>query len=216
MINKKKGIIIHTMSEYFKNFEESVIELANKLPQWNSENYNRRTQSAVSSLFEEAGEISGLISKYRTRKDYYSTPPKELTKGDFNKIREKFLDESGDLLWVLVCSVYCLLKGTSKHIDIEQILNSESIYNLSFEDALFDVIRDINLLRQTIMFLDNVENDDDADRVFCAFLDLLCSFRTFLYFLGDEYNITLENICEHNMEKLGVRYDKEGKRTDNK
>ena len=50
-------------------FEDSVIELASKLPQWNSEDMNRRLNSAGFSLLEEAGEISGLVSKKRIRKN---------------------------------------------------------------------------------------------------------------------------------------------------
>ena len=48
--------------QQINNFEQSVIDLANKLPQWSSEDMDRRKQSSVSSMFEEMGELCGLVS----------------------------------------------------------------------------------------------------------------------------------------------------------
>ena len=56
---------------YFNIFEDSVFNLAQELPQWNSDDKERILVSSISSLHEEAGEISGLISKFRIRKEKY-------------------------------------------------------------------------------------------------------------------------------------------------
>lgn len=187
------------MSTYFKDFEESVISLADTLPQWNSDNIERRIQSSVASLFEEAGELSGLVSKYRTRKSYYNANPKELE--DFDKIKEKFVDEAGDFLWVLICSIHCLL-GDNK-FDTEKFLTEDDSFSLTLETSLFDVISDIVTLQQHIMFNDNVIDES----IVSDFEYLISSFDTFLHFLNKEYDITLEEICKYNMDKLNKRYN---------
>lgn len=191
-----------------QDFIDSVVNLSNKLPQWNSDNIERRVQSSISSLFEEAGEISGLISKYRTRKNYYGAETRKLE--NFDYIRTKFIDETGDFLWVLVCSANCLNIPTN----IYELLydDKKDDFSLSLEIALFDVIRDITLLQQQLMFGD----DKTTKKVIYCFEDLFISFRVFLRFLAIEYSITLENIMQYNMEKLNVRYDDKGQRLDNK
>ena len=41
-------------------------------------------------------------------------------------------------------------------------------------------------------------------------------FSLFLLALKVEYNITLDDLIDYNMNKLSNRYDKDGKRTDGK
>lgn len=192
---------------YFNVFEESVKNLSEKLPQWNSNDKERTIMSAVSSLLEEAGEISGLISKKRVRKSYWKTEPKSLD--DFYEIRNKFIDEVGDFLWVLVCSIQCLTKNK---IDIEKKLcEDKHNYDVTFEIALFDVISDIITLQQHLMFNGN----DEEDFILIEdFEFLLESFNAFLSCLNKEYDIGLNKLCEHNMKKLNIRYTKDGKRID--
>lgn len=192
----------------FQQFKKSVISLADTLPQWNSEIVDRRIQSAISSLFEETGELCGVVSKKRTRKDYYGATPKDLP--DFDEIRTIFLDETGDLLWVLLCSVHCLI-GDDKII-VEELLNGEDNYCMTFEASLFDIMRDISLLQQCLMFTDNII----TIQVIHSFEDLLLSFKTYLRFLNKEYDIDLNEICEYNMNKLGARYNSNGQRVDGK
>ena len=197
------------VKEIFNNFEQSVIDLSKNLPQWNTDCLDRKAQSAISSLFEEAGEISGLISKYRTRKHYYDVEDYR-TLDNYNEIRTKFVDESGDLLWVLVCSINCLI--TKNKIDIFGVLTeADEDYSYSFETSLFDLIRDISTLQQQVLFDGCISNF-----VVYRFEDLLLSFRTFLLFLNKDYDITLEEIINFNMNKLGLRYDSKGQRTDEK
>lgn len=189
-----------TENSVFSEFKKSVIELADTLPQWNPENFERCIQSSISSLFEEAGELSGLISKYRTRKNYFGAKPKDLE--DFDKIREKFIDETGDLLWVIVCAVHCLTKD---ELIIEDILNktAKEYYAHSFEHSLFDVIRDIVLLYQDFYFSNDIVNDSITD----ALIDLIISFKIYLCYLDQEYFTDFDTICKYNMCKLGKRYN---------
>lgn len=209
-----KGKIVHmqydlqTKDSVFQQFKKSVFDLADTLPQWNSEIMDRRVQSAISSLFEETGELCGVVSKKRTRKHYYNAIPKELE--DFDEIRSTFLDETGDLLWIILCSVHCLI-GDDKII-IEELLNGEDNYCMTFEVSLFDIMRDISLLQQCLMFTDNIINI----QVIHSFEDLILSFKTYLNFLNKEYSINLDEICEYNMNKLGARYTKDGQRVDGK
>lgn len=193
-------------------FISSVDDLSSKLPQWNSEDKTRVVLSALSSLFEEAGEISGVISKYRIRKDNYGKKPKELN--NYDDAKTKFLDETGDLFWVIICTYCKLFKEHISTDDIFKILNDDYTgYCLSFEASLFDIIRDICLFEQQILLFSDATVDKT---VVSTFIDLLNEFSAFLDYLFIEYEIYPSDICEYNMNKLGVRYDNEGNRLDNK
>lgn len=203
-------------NKILSQFIKSVTDLADGLPQWSSMDDERLKQSIISSLFEEAGEISGLISKYRTRKHYWETEPKFLSKDEFNLIKEKFMDETGDLLWVIVCSVNVLYflsnsiyDGSNENVNID-IIDKEvlhcPIFDVSFEQSLFDVIRDISLLRQSLVFSVKVNKND--------VINLLNSFGVYLVKLEEEYGITFDEICTYNMNKLGKRYTIEGEKVD--
>lgn len=188
------------LENLFLEYQQSVIDLANKLPQWNSKDYNRRLNSAIASLFEEAGEISGLISKTRIRKDYWKKDVKTLS--DYEDIRQKFIDETSDFLWVLVCSCYSLgWKG-----DIYNILIKEpnNILGMTFESSLYNIFDDIFSL--------NVCCGDIKPFIY----DIIFDFNIFLSKLNEEYEIKLEDLITFNMNKLNNRYDKDGKRVDGK
>ena len=195
------------MNPLFEEFKQSVYELANKLPQWSSEDYSRRFHSAMSSLFEEAGEISGLISKRRIRKNYWKAVPNTLE--DFEIIRQEFISEASDFLWVLTCSCYVL-----GHIDIDlikQFSDAEIEYNnyeLDFEQTLYDVFSSLVLTENANLF---------EDRCIRSCLeDVAYSFGLFLASLFKEYNISFDELLTYNMNKLEHRYDKDGKRVDGK
>nr|CAI9752290.1 hypothetical protein CVNMHQAP_CVNMHQAP_CDS_0113 [uncultured phage] len=276
------NIQTETITDLYSKFENSVAELSSKLPQWNSEDTDKVILSAVSSLFEEAGELCGLVSKYRIRKHYYKTKPSELE--NFDEIRTKFIDESGDLLWVMSCTEQNLIKKDkikpilftqnedynlslevalfdiirdkyrirkhyyktkpselenfdeirTKFIDesgdllwvmscteqnlikkdkIKPILFTQNEdYNLSLEVALFDIIRDISIMRQSLLF----NNNKISTATLTDFDYLVRSYKTYLKILKEEYNIELVDILIHNMNKLNARYASDGSRTDGK
>ena len=193
------------VTENFEEYKKSVYELANKLPQWNSDDYSRRYYSAVSSLFEEAGELSGLISKKRIRKNYWFTKPSNLI--DFEEIKQKFIDEASDFLWVLVCSCYSLGYTDLDFIEQFDIASEEfSILSYNFEQSLFNVIADISSL--------NMVNNFQYKALGPYFNDIIYSFGVFIQYLNTDYGITLDDLIRHNNEKLSNRYDKDGKRVD--
>ena len=201
------NIQTETITDLYSKFENSVAELSSKLPQWNSEDTDKVILSAVSSLFEEAGELCGLVSKYRIRKHYYKTKPSELE--NFGEIRTKFIDESGDLLWVISCTEQNLIKKDK----IKPILFTQNEdYNLSLEVALFDIIRDISIMRQSLLF----NNSKVSSSTLTDFDYLVRSYKTYLKILKEEYNIELVDILIHNMNKLNTRYASDGSRTDGK
>lgn len=195
------------MNPLFEEFKQSVYELANKLPQWSSEDYSRRFHSAMSSLFEEAGEISGLVSKRRIRKNYWKAVPSTLE--DFNVIKQEFISEASDFLWVLTCSCYVL-----GHVDIDlikQFSEAEVEYNnyeLDFEQTLYDVFSLLVLTENANLFEDRC--------IHSCLEDVAYSFGLFLASLAKEYSISFDELLTYNMDKLGHRYDKDGKRVDGK
>lgn len=191
-------------------FEQSVIDLASKLPQWNSEDMNRRKQSSVSSMFEEVGELCGLVSKYRTRKHYYKLDPSELDVDDYKKIRNKFIDESGDALWVITSSLHSLLDTSKLFLaDLFERTEIDNTKTNCLDEALFDLVDNVSILHQELCFNDKNNLMDNLEFI-------IASFMLFVDHLTEEYKITLENIIENNMIKLGNRYTKDGQRTDGK
>lgn len=196
----------------YKQFETSVTELMHTLPQWDMNEPKRVLVSMLSSLFEEAGEISGLISKFRVRKNYGVTDYRQLD--NFKEIREKFIDEVGDFLWVLVCSIRCIFndKSAPNFVDIESLLDKDHFVAESLEFAHFCLISDISALHQTLCFNDNELN---SDTVAFAFEDIIDSFNTVLYFLGEDYDISVNDLYVHNVEKLNNRYNKKGANAEN-
>lgn len=184
------------------NMEKSVKELADHLPQWMSTDKDRVIYSALSSLFEETGEICGCISKYRIRKNYNQKPN---MLDNYKDIRIKFMDEAGDLLWVLICSIQRLAPET---VDFTKIFNDPRTYNMSLEDAIFDFAEILVCLRNDLQGNDVHLND--------TFIDLVYAYKTFVQALFLEYEITLEEVVEYNMNKLNARYTSDGVRTDGK
>lgn len=221
------------MTDLQKDFINSVKDLSSKLPQWNSEDKNRVIHSTLASMFEELGEISGAISKYRLRSkngvDYYYTPPKETP--NYDEIRQKFIDEIGDFVWVLTASVLNNVKEQKYQTMIFNKLMEEKDNNsvstvsneqdmitksndkyLNMHTALFDIIRDVVLLYQTYLF-----NDFDFDKYnFNRYLNIVSSFNLFFIFVSNEYDITFNDILTYNISKLGKRYTSTGKRVDGK
>lgn len=193
----------------FEEFTQSVYDLADKLPQWSSGDYERKYHSAISSLFEELGELAGVCSKMRSRSKEYYIPTKD--QSNFEIAREKFLDETCDALWVLVCSCYVLgCKGVVSTIP-GRIEKNASNYNKletkpKLEDLLYNVIYSVTYL--TICDTDNIGDLETA------FEDVIYDFASFVVALNEEYDISFTDIMVHNMNKLGKRYDKNGNRVD--
>ena len=188
----------------YTEFRKSVIDLADKLPQWNSPEDRERTQlAAISSLYEECGELCGCFSKYFTRGEHWRKNKKELE--DFEKAKEKFTDEASDLLWVLVCAGNYICNE-----DFYSIFdNKNEQYSLTIDTALFDIMRDINILRQDIMF-----DEENIKAIRKDFQYLAISYLTFVEALNEVYDITFDDICKYNINKLNKRYDSTGKRVD--
>ena len=201
--------------ELFDNYKKSVYDLADKLPQWSSEQLDRRVKASISSLFEEAGEISGLYSKYCTRTnkhgiDFYNTPVATLPSDVYEEVREKFIDEASDFLWVLVASCHALAnEGVGLLAQFtkarEDIINDQHI---TFDNSLFDIFGSIFVMYSSTHF-------NDKSFIECL-SDIAYSFGIFLTMLNTRYEIILSDLIKHNMEKLGFRYDANGKRVDGK
>lgn len=196
----------------YNQYKDSVYALADKLPQWSSAQKDRRYKAAISSMFEEVGEISGLISKYRTRTnkkgiDFYNTPLKELPYETVEEIKEKFLDETGDICWVFTATCHVL---ANEGIGIfTQFAKAEADnLDISFEDSLFNIFGSI------FTFYVSSCSFEDEERSIKYLRDIAYDLGVFIYNLNKEYSITLEDILKHNMEKLGFRYDVNGKRVD--
>lgn len=207
----------------FHDFEASVIELANKLPQWNRDSqYDRRQSSALLSLYEEAGEIAGALSKKAYRKHYYNVNPKTLE--DFNEIRQKFIDETGDLFWVIVCSNYSLEINFNIELMLDKFFNIYDLYDKELDKC--DIyhcymalkINLYNFFNSVFMCFCNDENVDIFPTYITAedFQFVIEKFVAVIIVLSKIYNITLDDIMINNIEKLGKRYDKDGKRVDGK
>ena len=161
----------------FEIYSKSVYELADKLPQWSSKDYHRRFNNAIASLLEEAGEISGLISKYRLRSkgdiDFYNTKFKDLPTDIQQTIRQKFIDEVSDELWVLTCTCYVL--GYKNDINIPHVFEkAEEMYkhfDVEFEQTLFDIISSITIMNSNNLF-------EDCD-IFISFYEVVTNFGIF-------------------------------------
>lgn len=199
-----------TSVELFNQYKQSVYELADKLPQWNSEDKNRVLDSAISSLFEEAGEIAGIISKKRIRKDYWNAEEKQLY--DYKEIRQKFIDETSDFLWVFVCSCHCL--GYDSIPNLEHFNDVRKEYEEStttnFNHILFDLICDITAFHIQASYADGFA-------IVSTLHDIAYTFGLFLAALEDKYDITFDVLIKYNLSKLNVRYDSTtGKRLDGK
>lgn len=209
----------------FNEFEESVYELADKLPQWNSKDYARRKVSAYSSILEELGEVSGLVSKYRVRKHYWKANTKELD--NLDEIKNKFIDELADTLWVITCSYHALnvyndnpgllpkSKGFNLFKELKRASNeySKQIINynnnneeFTLETFLFTMIKDATIIV-------DIDSSPVLDLLFVA---LFRDFGRLMYAMNKEYGITIDDLMISNMNKLGKRYDKDGNRTDGK
>lgn len=196
----------------YNQFKQSVYDLADKLPQWNTEQYDRKFTAAVSSMFEELGEISGLISKYRTRTDkhgtdFYNTLVKDIPAETLYTIKNKFIDEAGDAIWILTAACH-VFANESIGIFSRFIMAKENNIDISLEDALFSTIGSVYVLYTSTKFEDN--------NIGRCLNDIADAFGLFLVKLEETYGITLDEILIHNMEKLGVRYDNDGKRIDGK
>lgn len=196
----------------YNQFKQSVYDLADKLPQWNTEQYDRKFTAAVSSMFEELGEISGLISKYRTRTDkhgtdFYNTLVKDIPAETLYTIKNKFIDEAGDAIWILTTACH-VFANESIGIFSRFIMAKENNIDISLEDALFSTIGSVYVLYTSTKFEDN--------NISRCLNDIADAFGLFLVKLEETYGITLDEILIHNMEKLGVRYDNDGKRIDGK
>lgn len=221
--------------QLMSDFKQSVYKLADSLPQWNSEDRDRRRVAAMSSMAEECGEIFGLISKYQTRK----VKGVNLWKADLDSIDDnlkstiidKFIDETGDFLWVFTAAVHCVFddkldvcnivklvekmlksKNSLQELSDEYIVAAASIdddkcvcnnYTLSI-NILFEIMDSICYLSYRPSDYDNILNSIAID--FCYFLT----------YLKLRYNISFDDILLHNMEKLGIRYDENGNRLDGK
>lgn len=198
--------------ELFDTYKKSVQELADKLPQWSSSEMNRRILASVSSMFEEAGELSGLISKYRTRTnkngiDFYTTKVSNLPLDVYTEVRQKFIDEASDFLWVLTASCHALANdGVGMLAQFTKAKQDKCQTN--FDDALFDIFGSIYVLYSSLNFQDK--------SIMFSLSDISYNFGNFLALLEKEYEISLTTLILHNMEKLGVRYDADGKRVDGK
>lgn len=200
---------------------KSVTDLADKLDQWKNAKDKRRTVNAsMLSFAEEAGEIAGAMSKYRTRTkkgvDYYYTPPKELP--DYEDIRAKFIDELGDLLWILVCSEYSLVETTNACGDIVASMSNTLQPDQNIESVMINLIYYISVYGIFINTL--IEENQHLQNYSLAIKHRLDNisywYGALMIKMFDEYNISLEDVMFHNMDKLGIRYDKNGKRTDGK
>lgn len=191
----------------FEKYEQFVYELADKLPQWSSEDYERRRIAGISSILEELGEVSGLVSKYRTRKHYWRANAKSLD--DFEAIKAKFIDELADTLWVMLAAHHALNVDEkykiprNSNIDVYAIFTDNQMWSdRTLEDALFTTIKYATELKS-----------DLSDYVFS---DLFICFSFLLEKMHIEYDITLDDLVDTNMKKLGNRYDADGNRTDGK
>lgn len=198
-----------------EEYKKSVCELADKLPQWNSEQKDRVYKAAFSSLFEETGELSGVISKYRTRTnkqgiDLYNTKIEDIPSDLLEEIKYKFTDESSDVIWLLTAICHVLINegiGLFTRLEAAKYLNTE----ISLEDALFSTIGAIYIL-----YVSNKFEENNKIILYRGLSEIIDAFGVFLVKLKEEYNITIEDILKLNMKKLDSRYDETGKRVDGK
>lgn len=239
MSEKSKAIKTDNMANnqscWIDSFLQAVHNLANKLPQWSSDNVDRRLAAAQASLLEECGELCGLVSKYQTRNtkdsfDLWETDFDQLPDELKSTIRDKFIDESGDFLWVLEATFYTT---AYLHVGVSdvygQLCNHDNSYDLFslFSDYCDDFrcedgkIKDIGKLGITILS----EIISSLINIFLAYDDncrdiyndkLVSDVADFLWYLKLMYNISIDDILLHNLEKLGIRYDDSGKRVDGK
>lgn len=211
----EESLYLHCM---FKDYQKGVHDLASKLPQWNSSDLERRYYSAMSSLFEEAGELAGICSKMRSRSKQYGMEPRK--QDNFNDAKQKFIDEASDFLWVLVCSCYSI---HSEPIDIDflkYIKGAKSDINsldLNLEQSLYYVLSSINAMNSAYLFYEEKETKMIAvDLLKYCLSDIIYSFGLFLAVLNSEYDINLTVLMQHNQAKLSTRYNDKGVRIDGK
>lgn len=214
-----------------KNYEEGVFELADKLPQWTKQaDKTRRNTAVVSSMFEECGEICGLISKYETRNikgvDMWNLENfDDLPYEKKLEIHNKFVDETGDFIWVLTAAMHSLgcnlsiselfdsLDRYEEIKDLKQLQHyvcNDSVEGIKLSlNIMSEVMYDIYLLYDSV--LSNVSKIAHTFRFF-----IIEDFAIFIKYLNLKYNICSEEILMFNMDKLGVRYDSNGNRLDGK
>lgn len=206
------------MSKLFEDFYKSVEDLSSKLPQWSDGDLIRFQNSMISSLYEEVGEICGLVSKYRVRKDYWKSDFSTLELDNQEEIINKFVDESADTLWVIFCSLINYQKYLYLYVDattLEKIfIDKQSEYNISFEESVYDLMDSIAELKQITYIIP--PKCKYYPIILNNFINVVTAFKQYLFALSKEYNIYLEDLMQANMEKLGNRYDKNGKRIDGK
>lgn len=221
----------------FDNFEESVQSLSSKLPQWNSTNFNRKAIASVSSLLEELGEISGLISKYCTREkkeiDFYNISIAGLPNNVFDEVRNKFIDETSDFLWVLFSSAINLLpadiyetKTKLEFVDLGlldpanaiQETYSNILEKKSLIDSLYAITEAVIDYKSCLDYI--LINPQRSAKLYenlaIHITDIINAFANFFMILGNLYHITLDDVYIANMEKLGIRYNEDGQRVDGK
>ena len=81
-------------------------------------------------------------------------------------------------------------------------------FDIEFEQTLFDVVSAIVIMNQNNLF-------EDCNIVF-SLCEIVKCFGTFLAALNREYGISFDDLMKYNMNKLGLRYDENGKRVDGK
>lgn len=203
--------------ELFSKYRDSVVKLAEKLPQWNSSApFDRRIMATLSSILEETGEISGLVSKYYTRVsktgiDYYTTPIKDLPYDVYMEIKNKFIDEVGDLFWVITAGAYVL------DLDLLDAFKNKIVSDVKF--AQHNLIYYLCYIVSDVTYIDTILRSyrpklEELKLYFAS--QLSYALVNLVLLLNRDYNITFEEILTHNMEKLGFRYDDTGKRVDGK
>lgn len=199
----------------FTDFLIAASELSDKLPHWNDE---RAYYSAYNSLIEELGEIAGLLTKHDLRGYQYA----ETFEESESIYRQKLVSELCDYLWILVVYQRKAL-----------LPNKDGHYINSFDD---------NVLYGNLLRENNPYDTSYSDYPMCVAVMRISHYVSSLYhthegkgflnpqlFIGllwasgnlfnqayQKYGITLSEICQYNLDKLGKRYDKDGMRVDGK
>ena len=117
----------------------------------------------------------------------------------------------GDDLWVITSSLHSLLDTDKLFLAdlFEKKADAECPKTSCLDEVLFDLVDNVSILHQELCFNDKDNLMDNLEFV-------ISSFALFVDYLTEEYNITLDNIIENNMIKLGNRYTEDGQRTDGK
>lgn len=225
----------------FKDYIKSVTDLANKLPQWDQLNVMRSTTNACMSLIEELGEICGLHSKLRIRKNWSMTNRAKLSTQDKQQIQEKLVDEISDFFWVLIATGNVLCLYDDDQLSDSDILNIlESIEDFESTKSVYDTDdRETGKKRtwperKLLYLLDTVNRlcfkitvtredvgtkisgyftPDELYNIKNLFTDVVRSFFSYVYAVSQDYDgINMEHIIKYNIQKLGKRYDSNGNR----